>query len=201
MQVKLNPNCKTFMCFIRDSKRARNDFAIALTDEDRGPKTVNASDLTEEERRQVIYNYRRGNLLVDGIEDLLNPQTPKVVPFVKQVVTSMVPLVEKSEIDMQAFLSQHHSTIKKDVGSLSLHELKAALKQEKNGKNRKSVLKSLKTILDKKESVVSKNLGGADVTSDSLVTTGMQFSSLVSEVEDEEESEEVLLIPPDQDLI
>jgi len=198
MQVQWNPESRISMCFIGDENRDKKNW-IPFTFDDPGPRELSVQNLSEKERNQVLYNMRRGILLVDNKDELINAVkleattitwSPPVEP--KQVVVD--------ENKVRNILSGHHATVKRLVPEMSLQETRAALKLEQTGKGRKSVLQALEEHLAIQSKQVQSLFPGGDVPADSLVDSGPKISTRVGDVVEFEEEDEVVLIPLDQDL-
>ena len=113
--------------------------SVSLTSENPGPVTVDVDALTKEEAFQVLFNIQKGVLSATGDIETLQSKLniEEAAPKVK------VPVVDEKDNKFKKILSKRVNTIKKEVVSLNVSDLRKVIDLEKSGKNRKSLVSFL----------------------------------------------------------
>ena len=212
MQIALNEHGRTLMLFIGEQD-PHGHYPLSFTLDDPGPKDVDIAALGHAEKTQLLYNYRRGALLVretDREEFLkLTQDTPAAV---KSYTTGAeVPIDPKEppknalqqqselEVKLKSYLKSHWAAIKKEIPNMDMPTIKNLRVLEEAGKGRKSLLKAFDAAIEAHVKSVQSKVAGPDIAGMvHEVGLGNLPSTNISDVVESDE-EEVLLIPPDED--
>lgn len=212
MQIALNEHGRTLMLFI-GQQDPHGHYPLTFTLDDPGPKDVDISSLGPAEKTQLLYNYRRGALLVreaDREEFLrLTQDTPAAAKGYK--TGAEIPIDPKQppkdalqrqgelESKLKTYLKNHWSTIKKGIPDMDMSTIKNLRALEEAGKSRKSLLKAFDEAIEAHVKSVQSKVAGPDIGG-MVHEVGLDRlpSTNISDVVESDE-EEVLLIPPDED--
>lgn len=212
MQIALNENGRTLMLFIGEPD-PYGRYPLSFTLDDPGPKEVSIGALGPREKTQLLYNYRRGALLVregDREEFLrLTQNTPAAAKGYK--TGTEVPIDPKQppkdalqrqgdlESKLRTFLKNHWSTIKRSIPDMDMTMIRNLRVLEQAGKGRKSLLKAFDAAIEAHAKSVQSKVAGPDI-SGMVHEVGLAPlpSTNISDVVESDE-EEVLLIPPGED--
>jgi hypothetical protein len=211
MQIALNEHSRTLMVFIGEPS-PKGIYPISFTLDDPGPKDIDLDALGPREKTQLLYNYRRGTLLVENKEDFLKA-TEGTPAAAKNWATGVERPIERDKppkdalqqeedvkSKLRTYLKQHWATIKKNIPNLDLVTLRQLIELEEVGKGRKALLKALNEAVDDYTRKVQAKVGNEDIGGYvHEVGLGPLPSTNISDVV-ESDVEEILLIPPDEDI-
>jgi hypothetical protein len=193
MQVTLDPDRGAF-CFIGQH---------AFTFGEPGPKEIDIEDLSPEEKKQLLYNLRRGVLIADDpdiVNRLAEPSnyaTPDERPIERDKpiqITSLSPqeAIEKDLEELKTLLKGKVATIKRQASDLRPARARKLLELERSGKSRKSVISFLEKLTSNHASMVTEKISEELVPKDRVQVT--QLSTQLTDIVESEE-EEVTINP------
>lgn len=211
MQITLNEDSRTLMVFIGEPN-AKGIYSLSFTLDDPGPKEVDLDTLGPREKTQLLYNYRRGALLVEDMDEFLKATASTPAAAKSWATGSERPinkdkppkdaLQQEEDVSskLRTYLKTHWATIKKNIPNMDFITIRQLYELEKAGKGRKGLLKVFKEAMDQHTRNVQARVGNSDV-GNSIHEVGLEKlpSTNISDVV-ESDVEEVYLIPPDEDL-
>jgi len=204
MQISLADKDKCSMLFLGEP--------LNLTYDEPGPVEVDFNSLSEIQKKQIFFNWKRGVLIVND-EDLLKSIYNKPIQVVqtaveKQVDSSMVKVIafeesvgnvlREREVKLRALLRKPLATIKKQLLSLSNVELRELVEIEKKTKNRKKLIDMIDPLVNKHRVGVGKIVGTEDIGNSTHNPYARALDNSMEVIESE--TEEVMLIPSDKEL-
>jgi len=206
MQITLSDTSRTSMLFIGDLGQD-GTYPIMLTIDDPGPKNIDLDSIGTQEKRQLLYNYNCGNLLIKDADKYLEllghviQTTPTTtVPVLAQSFTEITKQKRKiQEIELKKYLKKHWASIKKEIPTMDLMTLRQLTDLEKSGKKRKGLIKTLEKAITTYSKEVSDKLAGNDI-SNMVYDPNAVTSTNVSDVVESNVVEETFLIPSEEDL-
>lgn len=123
--------------------------------------------------KQIIYNCKRGFLACDDPAKLLSMVPEPVQPVPTYTVPSTPPIVlthpvsadpfEEDLKELKALLKQKVPSIKKALPTLSIGRCRKLKELELEGRNRKGLLASINTMLNKFSESIASSIGTSDV--------------------------------------
>lgn len=136
---------------------------------------IDVNELSDEYKKQLLYDLRRGMLFSndrEGLSELnksMQPVTPTPVEMKPVSNESVVKAVKESEDrikeniqPLKNLLRQTVATVKKEAANFSVGKLRKLLELEKETKNRKSVVSFLAEKLEQHEKSVTKTVSNGD---------------------------------------
>lgn len=172
----------------------------------KGPVNIDVNQLTVNEKNQLLYNYRRGVLLIDNPSELVddtvrlpanstNFQTPEEKPLSEKKTEDGEVILEDRELKLKKLLRQKISHINKEIPKMSLGELRDLLALEATLKNRKKLIAKIESIIASHASSVKKFVGNEPVnTRTNIPGTFYDKMYQMNEIE-ETEMEQIVLNP------
>lgn len=139
-----------------------------FTFDDPGPKDVNLESATQVEIGQLVYNGRKGVLLVEDPDKLLS-LVEEAAPIAKEEKKEEVKqdkkedIIEEENKKLRKILKKSVSSVKKSSVDLTTGQIRRMKNLESSGKNRKSLLSFFNEILDKHSKTVTNTVGNEDV--------------------------------------
>ncbi len=187
MQITLNLDRGSF-CFIGQH---------AFTYGEPGPKEIDIETLSDEERKQLLYNIKRGTLIIDDDSVLsqlaesnaaaISQESPRIQQRPVQVQDlSPEEAIEKDLEELKTLLKDEVATVKKEATSLRPARARKLLELERDGKARKSVVSFLEKLIDSHASIVTAKFA-EELEIEDRVKTSQLSTQLTDIVESEEE--------------
>jgi len=207
--------------WLRDKDRCGMVFigSLVLNYDEPGPIDVDLGKFTQEQKRQLLYNWRRAAIQVDNPDRLWEVcgqgaaaksySVPAEKPLQSQEVAKSISK-EMTPVDAHAqegeklkrVLKDHWATVKKNIVGMRPAQLRKLQELEKEGKGRKSILNVIEELLADHELSVAVKVGSVDVgnideayAADPEVQRSTQVSNVV-----ESDVDTITLIPSDEEL-
>jgi hypothetical protein len=200
MQVALANKDKVSMLFLGGG--------MDFTYDDPGPRTIDLSTLTTEQKAQLFYNWKRGVLAVDNEDELKSLcATPTPPPKSYAFTTDAQPVAQPKDIDealkaretkLKGILRLKVAAIKKELPGLTSSELRGLIELEKQLKNRQKLLALLEEYTQKAYKAVGSAVGTEDVGKKVFNPSAQALDNSMDVVESD--LEDVTLIPSDKEL-
>ena len=204
MQVSLVDRDKVSMIFLGDP--------LNFTYDTPGPVTVELESLSEAQKNQLIYNWRRGVLMVDNPEELKSAcemlpaaspkfSTPTEQPIgkPKDPIVTMAEEAETTRAKLRALLKEKMPVIKAQVAHMPVNRVKLLLALEQKWKKRKAVISMFEELINKHAQTVIGIVGQDDVGG-KVFDPKAEALDKDQEVLDYESEEVTFNIPTDEEL-
>lgn len=170
-----------------------------------GPIQLDVNKLNSNELNQFTYNYRRGVLHIDNVEELLTKAQELPASSSRFTTTKEKPtqhktephdIIEQEELAFRKLLRSKIGDIKDTVAVMSPAKIRKLAEFEKETKNRKKLLAYLQEILDQHTNSVTKKVGTQDAILFAPANLGLERKYLenVSNVI-ESDMEQIVLNP------
>lgn len=166
-----------------------------LTFGEPGPHDIDVDSLTEEQKKQLAYNVKRGVLETDeDVNDLLDTpvqySTPEERPIQKvQPIQAKTPdeIIADDIKELRALLRRKIPEVKKVAQDMRPARLKRLLELERETKARKGIMIFLNDLLALHESTVAARVGQDDVGGKHQIDLHAVSTQVSDIVESEEE--------------
>ncbi len=179
MQISLKNKDKTPMWFLPGTR-------IHLSFENPGPVEIDFDSLSSQNKNQIVLAINRG--LLEGKLPFTTRVEPQPLLVNKEIIEIAPPIVETFNIapakemevtdyqkekvkELKKFLNKSWVSIKKNIRSFSLSDLKTMIALEKEGKDRKVVKDLIDEVLSLHQSQVLKNISIEETNVVALDTT------------------------------